>query len=262
MARFFANLDQGIIFERLGRYDEAETAFRALVQRGDPGAVASADLGALLERRGRSTDAVATYDQALTRIPGDPTLLADRSRAASGHGAPPIPTLRQTAAEAITAAASVLVAHREEEGALAYLRLALRLDPDRATAWLLVGDILSDVGDKVDARAAYQAPKPGEAAFVTARGKLAWSFQGDGQKDQALQIARATLDSQPDSKEAATNLADLLRADERYEESVSVLDRLISSEGGAPTGGSCTCGPWITRKATAGPKPNATSPWR
>ena len=231
---YFASLDQGIIFERLGRYDEAETALRALIQRGDPGQIASLDLGALLERRGRRADAVAIYDQALAHLPGDPTLLASRARAASGHGAPPIPSLRSTAAEALTAEASVLVTHREDEGALAYLRLALRLDPDRASAWLLVGDILTDVGDKADARAAYQSPKPGEAAYVSARDKLAWSYQGDGQKDQALQLARSTFDANPDSKEAATNLADLLRADERYDESVSVLDRVIAGEGDTP----------------------------
>lgn len=231
---FFANLDQGLIFERLGRYDEAETALRSLIQRGDPGQIASLDLGALLERRGKRADAVAIYDQALAHLPGDTTLLTSRARAASGHGAPPLASYRATAAEALTASASVLVTHREDEGALAYLRLALRLDPDRASAWLLVGDILSDVGDKADARTAYQAPKPGEAAYISARDKLAWSYQGDGQKDQALQLARSTLDANPDSKEAATNLADLLRADERYDESATVLNRVIAGEGDTP----------------------------
>ena len=33
---FFANLDQGKLFERLGRYDEAETAFRALIATRRP----------------------------------------------------------------------------------------------------------------------------------------------------------------------------------------------------------------------------------
>lgn len=234
VAGFFANLDQGIIFEHLGRYDEAETALRALVQRGDPGAVASTNLGAFLERRGRWSDAVATYDQALGRNPGDPTLLADKARATAEHGAPPLPSFKETGSEALTASASILVTHRQEEAALAYLRLALRLDPNRDPASLLVGDILSDVGDKADARAAYQAPKPGSTTFVTARDKLAWSFQGDGDKEQALQIARSTFDADPDSKQAATNLADILRADERYDDSVKILDRLIASEGGAP----------------------------
>ncbi|MGH7022759.1 MAG: tetratricopeptide repeat protein [Caulobacteraceae bacterium] len=234
VASFFASVDQGLIFERLHRYDEAETAFRSLIEKGDPGTVASADLGAMLERRGRFADAVAIYDQALTRAPGDPTFLADKARALSGHGAPPVPSYTDTASEALTAAASVLVVRKEDEGALAYLRLALRLDPEHDSAWLLVGDILSNVGDKDGALAAYLAPKPGSPDFVAARGKLAWAYQADGKKDQALEVARATLAAEPDSKDAATNLADLLRADERYDESVSVLDKLIDGEGETP----------------------------
>lgn len=231
---FFANLDQGQLFEHAHRYDEAETAYRALIQRGDPGGIASANLGALLERRGRWSDAVATYDQALARAPGDPTLIAARARAAAKRAAPPQPSLRESAAEALIAPASVLVIQKQEEVALAYLRLALRLDPSRDTAWLLVGDILTDVGDKEGSRAAYRTPKPGSADFVAARAKLAWSYQTDKKKDEALKVARDTLAAEPNSKDAATTLADLLRADEQYEESVTVLNKLIATEGDAP----------------------------
>ncbi|HEY5289035.1 MAG TPA: tetratricopeptide repeat protein [Caulobacteraceae bacterium] len=234
VATFFANIDQGLIFERLHRYDEAETAYRSLIERGDPAAVASIDLGALLERRGRTADAVAIYDQARGRMPGDPTLLADKARAASRRDAPPLPTLNATASEALTAVASVLVIRRQNEGALAYLRLALRLDPDRDSAWLLVGDILSNIGDKSGAWAAYLTPKAGSADFVAARGKLAWSYQAEGRKDDALEEARTALAAEPESKDAATTLADLLRADERYEDSVNILDRLITREGDTP----------------------------
>jgi Flp pilus assembly protein TadD len=117
---------------------------------------------------------------------------------------------------------------------LAYLRLALRLDPDRDAAWLLVGDILTDVGDKDSARAAYLAPKPGQPDFVAARDKFAWSLQADDRKDEALEVARAAVTAEPSSREAATNLADLLRADERYTDSVAILDKLIAGEGDAP----------------------------
>ena len=234
VAQFFANLDQGKLFERAHRYDEAETAFRALIQRGDPGGIASANLGELLERRGRWTDAAAIYDQALARAPNDPTLLAGRARAGARRAAPPMPPLRESAAEALIAPASVMAVQKQEEVALAYLRLALRLDPTRDTAWLLVGDILSDVGDAQGAREAYRTPKPGAADYVAARAKLAWSFQADKRKDEALKVARETVAAEPDSRDAATTLADLLRADEHYDESVSVLDRLIASEGSAP----------------------------
>jgi hypothetical protein len=45
VAQFFANLDQGKLFERAHRFDEAETAFRALIAKGDPGGIASLSLG-------------------------------------------------------------------------------------------------------------------------------------------------------------------------------------------------------------------------
>ncbi|HEY2483210.1 MAG TPA: tetratricopeptide repeat protein [Caulobacteraceae bacterium] len=234
VATFFANLDQGKLFERAHRYDEAETAFRALIQRGDPGGIASANLGELLERRGRWSDAAATYDQALARAPSDPTLLAGKARAMARRGAPPLPSLRESAAEALIAPASVMAIQKQEEVALAYLRLALRLDPTRDTAWLLVGDILTDVGDTEGAREAYRTPKPSAAEFVAARAKLAWSYQADKRKDDALKVARETLTAEPTSRDAATTLADLLRADEQYDESVTVLDKLIASESPTP----------------------------
>ena len=81
-----------------------------------------------------------------------------------------------------------------------------------------MGDILSNVGDVDAARTAYLMPKPGSDDFVTARGKLAWTYQADGDKAEALKIAREAHAAEPDSTEATTTLADLLRADEQFEE--------------------------------------------
>jgi tetratricopeptide (TPR) repeat protein len=234
VAGYFASLDQGILYEHLRRYEDAETAFRALIVRGDPGGLGSLSLGGFLERRGRWADAAATYDQGLARVPGDPELIAAKARAEGRHGAPAMESLDASAAEALTAMASTLVVRKQNEAALAYLRLALRLDPDRDAAWLLVGDILTELGDKDAARTAYLAPKPGQPDYVAARDKLAWSLQADERKDEALEVARAAVTAEPASRDASTNLADLLRADERYPESITILDKLISGQGDAP----------------------------
>ncbi len=231
IAQFFANIDQGKIYERLGRYDEAETAFRSLIAGGDPGGLASLNLGETLERRGRAADAVAIYDQALVRNPGDGTLGEARARAAAHKPPPPPPSIRQSAAEALIAPATILMVQKQEEVALAYLRLALRLDPGRDEAWMLVGDIMTNIGDLDAARAAYLTPRRGSDQFVASRGKLAWTYQGDGDKAAALKIARETFAAAPASQDAGSTLADLLRADERYDESALVLDRLIAAQG-------------------------------
>ena len=142
VASYFASLDQGILFEHFHRYDEAETAFRALIVHGDPGSSGqkfpqpSWDLPGAGEAAGPI--AVATYDQALGRAPGDPTLLAAKARAASRHDAPAMESLDASASEALTALSSTLVARKQSwKRALAYLRLALRLYPERDAAWLL-----------------------------------------------------------------------------------------------------------------------------
>jgi Flp pilus assembly protein TadD len=229
VAQFFARLDQGKLFEHAHRWEEAETAYRSLIAKGDPGALASLQLGAMLERRGRGDEAAAIYNQALIRTKDDPTLLAARARALTHKGAPPEPSLRESAAEALIAPASLMVARKEDDVALAYLRLALCLDPTRDEAWLLVGDVLAAEGDQPGARAAYLKPGPASPQFVDARMKLAWSYQNDGEKDQALQVAREAVAAHPADREAGVTLADLLRADEHYDESAKVLDGLIAA---------------------------------
>ena len=234
IAEFFARLDQGELFERAHRYDEAETAYRALIAKGDPGGLASLRLGELLERRGHPRQAAAIYDDALARTKDDSTLTDARARVAAGKPPPPLPPLKRSAAEALMAPASVFLMRKDDEASLAYLRLALRLDPTRDEAWLMVGDALAATGDVAGARAAYEAPKPASPEYVTARMKLAWSYQNAGDKDQALAVARTTAAADPKDNDAAINLADLLRADEKYDQSAAILDPLISAQGDHP----------------------------
>ena len=229
IAQFFASLDQGKLFERARRYDEAETAFRALIAKGDPGGIASLNLGQMLERRGRGADAAAIYNTAIVAKKGDAELRAAHARALA-HGAPPQQqSLRTAAAEALIAPATALLIDKQQEVALAYLRLALRLDPSRDEAWMLVGDILAGNNDEAGARAAYLQVKPASGQYVDARAKLAWSYQNAKDKPAALAMARETAAQKPDDQDALITLADLLRANERYDESAKVLDGLIGA---------------------------------
>ncbi|HWA61324.1 MAG TPA: tetratricopeptide repeat protein [Caulobacteraceae bacterium] len=234
IAQFFAALDQAKLQERAKKFDEAETGYKALIAAGDPGAMASLNYGAMLERRGRRADAAAVYQAALLRNPDNDELRDGRLRALGHKPAPRMPTIQQDAAEALIAPAASLMIQHQQEVALAYLRLALRLDPQRDEAWMLVGDILAQEGDKDGAREAYLKVAPGDSRFVTARGKLAWTYQNAGDKETALKLARETLAAQPDSLDAQVNLADLLRADERYDESAQVLDKVIAGAGPTP----------------------------
>src|SRR6185312_10809696 len=111
------------------------TDFKAALATSAKGEMASLAYGEFLERRGRRADAVAIYDAALSQEPDSTALKAARARAAAGRPAPPPPTVRQGAAEALLAPAAVMMSAKQAEVALAYLRMILKLDPERDEAW-------------------------------------------------------------------------------------------------------------------------------
>ena len=167
---------------------------------------------------------MALYEAAL----GDgssPEIVAAKARAAAGKPAPPAPTLHQGAAQALLAPTATMIAAKQNQIALAYLRLLLRLDPDRDDAWVMVGDIMQAGGDSQSARAAYSRPKPNSAEYIDAQGKLAWTYQQDKDSATALKISRAAAAS--GDADARLTLADLLRANDQNAESVAILSQLI-----------------------------------
>ena len=231
LTRLIASIDQGLLMERARRYSEAETTFKALLYDRVSLPLVAAAYGPFLERRGRRQEAVALYDQVLTTSPEDGEMAVSRARAAARGPAPPPPTVREGAAGALLVPAAVVLADKEQEIGMIYLRLTLRLDPNQAEAWLLLGDALTASNDIAGARAAYGQVGPKATHYVDARSRLAWSWQSDD-KDQALKIARQLVEERPASEDAKLALADLLRADERFEESAKMLDPLIASPKG------------------------------
>jgi len=138
---YFGQLGQAALFERAKRYDEAETDFKALTSGDSPSEMVVVAYGAFLERRDRRPDAIALYDKALANSPNSLGLAAAKARATTGKPAPPQPTIRQGAAQALLSPAATLVSAKQEQLALAYLRLVLYLDPQRDDAWLMLGDL-------------------------------------------------------------------------------------------------------------------------
>jgi tetratricopeptide (TPR) repeat protein len=225
---YFGQIGQAHLFERARRYGEAETDFKAVTAVDTPSEVAVLAYGGFLERRARRDEALKLYDAALERNPASLALNAARTRAAAGKSAPPVPTIRQGAAFALLAPAATMIAAKQDQIGLAYLRLALALDPDRNDAWLMLGDVLQQAGDMEGARAAYRHPKSSAPEYPAAQAKLAWSYQSAGDKETALKLARAAAAS--GDADARMVLSDLLRVNEKYQESIALLDKLIAEQ--------------------------------
>ena len=227
---YFGQLGQASLFERAKRYDEAETDFKALTSGASPSDIAVGGYGGFLERRGRRDDAVALYDAALQRNPANLTMKAARARAVGKKAAPAGPTIKEGAAFALLAPAASMITAKQDQTGLAYLRLSLRLDPTRNDAWLMLGDLLQSQGDTDGARVAYEKPKAGTAEFPAAQAKLAWSHQAAGDKAGALKLARAAAAT--GDTEGRLTLSDLLRANESYDEAITLLNGLITEAQG------------------------------
>lgn len=227
MNALFGVLGRAQLMERAERFDEAEALYKTLTERDG---VFGSSYGVFLERRGRKADAVAVYDRMLARRQ-EPETLAARGRAAAGKAPPPVPAIREGAAQALIGPAAQVLAQRQYKRGLAYLRLALRLDPKLDEAWVLVGDVVAADGDVVAAREAYRKVGPASVDYATARGRLAWSLQNEDDSAGALKMARETVQALPDSQEALAVYADLLRENERYDEAIAAMDTLIQRAG-------------------------------
>jgi Flp pilus assembly protein TadD len=232
--QYFGQLGQARLYERAKRYDEAETDYKALMALDSARGLFVGDYGEFLERRKRHGEAVALYDAALAREPDDQALVRARDRAAARGAAPAMPTLRQGAAHVLMACGASFASERQSQFGLAYLRLALRLDPKRDDAWLLVGDLLAQDDDAVGAREAYAKIAPSSTRYTAAQSKLAWSFQTAGDKAKAVAMAQQSAAAAPKDRDAQIAYADILRANEHWAESAAVLDPLIAADAAKP----------------------------
>ena len=224
----FGDLNHALLLERAGKLADADAAYQAMSVHGGVFALA---YGGFLERRGRRDAAVALYDEGLSKDPTDPAFTAARTRASAKAAPPPAPSIKRGAADALIGPAALLLAQKQEDAGLAYLRLALRLDPDLSEAWVLVGDALEAQQDLDGARDAYAKVAPNSPDYATSQGRLALDLQQADQKDEALKVALALTAARPRDPHALLVLADLYRDDDRYADAVETLNRLIAQVG-------------------------------
>ena len=222
-------LNRARVNERLGRRAQAEASFKTAVAAATGSGEAALAYGGYLERRGRSTEAASVYDAALQRAPKDAALLAARARAMARGPAPAEPTVAQAAGEALIAPAQAFAARRQPEIGLIYLRLALRLDPSLAPAWLAVGDALDAGGDTRDAVFAWRQVRDDQPEHAQAAGRLAVALQNEGDKPGALTLAAGAAKAAPDDTAVQVVYAELLRDDGRFDDAIAVVDRLVAA---------------------------------
>lgn len=224
----FAVLGRGLLLERAGKLDEADAVFKGLKPAGE--SLFAQIYGGFLERHGRRPEAIALYQGVLKSAPNDVAMRVCLKRAGAGGPAPAAPSLASGAAQALTGPAALLLAQRQPEAGLSYLRLALRLDPNRSEAWVLLGETLEGLSDNDGARAAFAKVLPTSDDYAAARARLALNYAQNKQKSQALNVARETVAALPDDPSSKLVLAELLRDSEHYDDALAILNGVLANQ--------------------------------
>jgi tetratricopeptide (TPR) repeat protein len=220
-----------------GRSEAAEAAYRAALG-DDPTSAASRVVrayGSFLERAGRTDEARALYDT-YTGADMDGLLFeAALERVASGQKPEPrIATAAQGMAEGFFDIASILPKDRAGEIVLIYSRLALYLRPDFPIAQLLMADLYEGFGHYEKAAEIHRGIDPKGAYGWAARLRLADDLYELGDVSGAVELLQAMGPERPDRSDALVRLGNILRYEERYEESVEAYDQAVERMGTVP----------------------------
>jgi predicted TPR repeat methyltransferase len=176
----------GTAFSRLGRLDEAETAYRRALQT-DPGfAAAHRELGELLERRGRLHEARQSLEAALQIEPRSP--------------------------RALSVMGKILLLLGDHPAAVACYRAAAAADPNGAAPQINLGlalQVSGDVEGSLEALRRATAKAPGDA---NAHAHLAAALIHFGRASEAVGSAREAIRLDPTSSQARISLGTALAA--------------------------------------------------
>jgi tetratricopeptide (TPR) repeat protein len=226
----FAQANQALLYERAGRKADAAKLYQALIAADQGGNYLTLAYGAFLERQGQRQEAKAIYDAALLGDPQNQLAKDALSRLQARKPGPPLATIRQTAASLMMASAMAASNQRQSQASLVFVQLALRLDPKRDEAILMAGELLGANRDHDSARSMFAKVSEKSPQYVQARSRMAWSLNQSGETNAAIALARETVAKNPSNIIALSTLADILRVNSLFEESIIVVNQLIANK--------------------------------
>ena len=228
------DMHEALINDMAGRPGPAEAGYRGALG-DDPSQApvrAIRAYGNFFERQGRRAEATELYKGYRGQAFDNLMFEQDLERAAGGDTPEPvIAAATDGLAESFFDIASVLPKERAGEIILLYVRLALYLKPDFPLAQLLLGDVLDTYQRYGEAAGIYRDIDPKSPYGWVARLRLADDLYDVGKVDEAASVLRRMSDERPARSDALIRLGNILRYEERFDESVKVYDQAIERIG-------------------------------
>ncbi len=186
----------------------------------------------VLARAGKPDKAAALYRSYLERVPQAHGIAGQIERL-DRRVVPPriIRSAKDGAAEALFDAAGIARRQNADESALILGQLGLYIRPDFPELRMVVADLMEDAGRYADANAIYaeidrSSPLAESAELGTAR-----NLDRLDRFDDSVRMLEDLARKHPDDPEPLSELGDLLRRHERFEDAVKAYDRAFARIG-------------------------------
>ena len=185
--------------------------------------------GSFFERNGQIEDAKSIY-KAFPANAGPETSALEIAleRIADGEKAPLfVSNAQEGFAEGLYEIAAAFFRDRAYEPALIYTQLALHVSPNLDVAQILLADLYVATRRPVEAVNTFRDVSTSSPFLWSARIRLATALNEIGKLDEARSELRTLAIERSERSDPLMVLADLLRAEELYEDAVSVYDEAI-----------------------------------
>lgn len=139
------------------------------------------------------------------------------------------PNVQSGAAEMFHGLGTALARDGSRELGMVFLQLARYLDPQSGVVAMTLGDFLSNSGRYAEANAVYEGLSASSPLKPSAMTRMAENLNNKGDADGAIAQLREIVADRPDDVEALGVLGDILRYEERWEESAEVYSDLIAA---------------------------------
>jgi tetratricopeptide (TPR) repeat protein len=214
----------------VGLEDEALSNFDALWSIRARLAIGVETEARLMASRGETEAALRRLREFRSDVGRHPALLALKDEIESGTVKPPQKlTAQQGTARAIYIATAPQATQGYGDIPSVYFALADHLDPDFHAIKALWADSLDQADRREDAIALLRSIPESSLHHTSAQGQLAWALRRDGDNEEALQIARATLEK-TDNRNIRVQLADLLQSLGRDGEADDTFNDIITAD--------------------------------
>lgn len=232
-SRALHDLHAGLMNELSDKLAVAETYYLSVAEDDGGASLRSARiLGTLYERQGKYPEAKAAYELYLQEQPNSQFVEQDLARVAQG-GTPPqlIKNAQDGVAEALFGIASSLNRQGGYETSLVLGQLALYIRPEFPVMQYMLGGLFEQLDRYADAIEMYKR-LPDDSPFgPTSKIRIANNLDQIDREEEAIEILMAAAAARPEDPRPKTNLGDVYRRMEKWDDAVAAYDLAVERMG-------------------------------